>query len=336
MFFAIKLFVFLLPIILLVAIAVLLDPFRVFGNYDDYLKNQFTGYNRGVVCLKLYERNSKKTDYDSFIFGSSRSQAFKVKNWQLLLPPESKGFHFDGWSDGIYGVYNKIRYIDETGGRLKNALIVVDQDVLVRTTNQSSFDAILPPKLSKESPVAFYLEFVKPLLNLRFVIGYIDYSVFKTYRNYMSNFVSIAKYDNVSDNITGDLYYGYDRMISEDKGKYYNDLINKGVFYERPKQLKKNVPVTSEEKKLLIKIKKILDKHHTDYRIVISPCYDQIPLANDHYQLLKDIFDAGTVYNYSGINKFTDSIYNYYDDSHFRPQVADEIMKDIYLNSGLN
>ena len=328
--FIIKAFIFASPLVIILTVSVLFDPFKVIYDYDEYYKGSFISVNREFVCLKLYERNTKTIAYDSFIFGSSRSHAFQVKNWKTYLPPGSKGFHFDASGEGVYGIFNKIHYIDETGGALSNALIVVDEDTLTQTKNREGHLSISPPRLSKESPIEFYIEFFKPLLNLRFVIGYIDYSLFRTNRDYMEYLFKRAKYNHISDNSTGDLYYGYEKMIEEDKDGYYNALKSKGVFYDRSKAERRQQPVSAAEKELLIKVKKILDKHKTDYRIVVSPAYDQVPLGNDHLQLLNDIFGSRRIYNYSGENRFTESMYNYYEDNHYRPLVANEIMREIY------
>ena len=328
--FSIKVIIFVSPLVIALLVSVLFDPFKVIYDYDEYYKDSFISVNREFVCLKLYERNSKTIAYDSFIFGSSRSQAYHVKNWEAYLPPGSKGFHFDASGEGVYGIFNKIRYIDETGGDLRNALIVVDEDTLTTTKNRKGFLGISPPQLSKESSIDFYIESFKSLLNLRFVIGYIDYSLFRTNRDYMKTLFRRSKYNNTSDNLTGDLYYGNERMIQEDKNGYYRSLKKIGAFYDRKNHKTNAKPATALENGLLIKIKKYLDKHNTDYRIIVSPDYDEIPLGKDHLQLLKDTFGNQRVYNYSGINRFTKSIYNYYEDKHYRPIVANEIMREIY------
>jgi hypothetical protein len=45
---------------------------------------------------------------------------------------------------------------------------------------------------------------------------------------------------------------------------------------------------------------------------------------------LTNLFGKENVYDFSGINEYTESIYNYYENSHYRPYVADEIMKKLY------
>ena len=171
------------------------------------------------------------------------------------------------------------------------------------------------------------------MLNLSFIIGYIDYSIFGVHRNYMSNLICEPKYQDVHDLKTGDVYYGADRVIWEDMEGYYQEQVKKGVFYDRRKCKVMSKPVTREEKELLLKIKGYFDKHGTDYRIVICPHYDQKPIGNDHLQLLNAVFGAQTVFDYSGINQITESIYNYYEDSHFRPNVGDAIMQEVYYQN---
>lgn len=325
-----KVLLFTFPVLLLAIMSVVVDPFKVYRQYDDYDRDTFVPLNRELLCLKLYQRNKSSLCYNSFIFGNSRSQAFKVNNWKAFLPADSKAFHFDGAGGGIYGIHNRIRYIDQSGGRLDHALVIVDQLSLSLTKNAKGHSYISPPELSKESPLAFYSEFTKPLLNIRFVIGYIDYSIFATHREYMRKLIYNPKYPNSSDPRTADVYYGIDRRIFEDSDGYYKEQIDKGTFYDRGKRVVMSKPVTQEEKELLVNMRKYFDKHHTDYRIVVCPLYDQKPLGDDHVQLLQSVFGAERVYDYSGINRFTQSLYNYYEESHFRPTVADEIMKEIY------
>ena len=145
----------------------------------------------------------------------------------------------------------------------------------------------------------------------------------------MSYYFNKAKYYNISNNITGDLYYGYDKMIEEDQSGYYRQLVDKGVFYDRNKIKSRILPVSNSEIQLLNSIKKILIKHNTSYKVVIAPCYNQVKIDNARFILLTDIF-GNNVYDFSGVNKFTNSIYNYYEDSHYRPHVAIEIMEAIY------
>ena len=65
-------------------------------------------------------------------------------------------------------------------------------------------------------------------------------------------------------------------------------------------------------------------------KIIISPVYDQIPIEEEQIELLEQIFGEENIYNFSEKNKFTESIYNFYEASDCRPHVANKIMDIIY------
>ncbi len=329
---ALKAALLLLPLLLLTSVAAWLDPLRFFRDYDDYYKDNFVAGNRELVCLRLYQRNVPTVRYDSFIFGSSRSLAFRVENWAKYLPEGSRGFHFDASGEGVYGIYNKMRYIEETGGTLRNALIVLDRDKMSTTRDRKGHLYVSPPELSKGSRISYCREFVKPLFDFRFVAGYLDYSLFRKYRGYMASFFLKASCEHVSNNRTGDLYYGYDRMIEDNAADYYETLVKSGVFFDRDAARRgapRPLPPGDAEIGYLRRIREILARHGTSYRVVVSPCYDQIPLDEGRRTLLAELFGEN-FHDFSGVNRFTNSIYNYYEDSHYRPHVANEIMESIY------
>jgi hypothetical protein len=53
-------------------------------------------------------------------------------------------------------------------------------------------------------------------------------------------------------------------------------------------------------------------------------------------QLLQTIFGANTIYDYSGINNYTNKVENYYETSHYRPHVGEAIMSEIYIDNKSN
>jgi hypothetical protein len=327
-----KFFIFLTPFIVVCILAFSMDPFKIWFEYDDYYKNNFVTLNRELVCFKLFKQNKDIHKYNSFIFGSSRSQAFKIKEWKKYLDEDSLGFHFDASGEGIYGIYNKLNYLEKNNLPIKNVLILLDYDTLTTTKNRQGYLFISPPELSGEASYKFYKEFIVANISPIFILGYLDYKIFSQYRDYMSALFNKSKYDNVSDNITADLFYGYDQMIKEDNDGYYKKLVEKGIF-DRNKKHKSIEKLGLDEKDLLEKISRILKRNKSNYKIIISPVYDQISIDKERLDLIELLFDKNNVFNFSGKNKFTESIYNYYEDSHYRPHVANQIMEQIYITN---
>ena len=318
--------------LLILFIIIYLDVFKVFFSYENY-NDTFVSLNRNVVTTRMYQNNRTKENFDSFIFGSSRSQAFKVTNWKNYLEEDASPFHFDSSSEGIYGISTKIEYIANQGDTIKNALLILDHDILQKTVDNSGHLFMSVPEVSGNSSFNFYFTFVKSSFNLRFLLAYIDYSIFKKYRSsYMGFLIRDTKYPHITHPKNGDIWYGYDTHIANDSLGYYQERIASGVFYKREDiaQEKVKSTVTEREKKQLMSIKSIFDKHKTNYKIVIAPLYDQIPLGKSQLETLKIIFGKENVFDFSGKNELTEPIINFYEKSHFRPHVADSVMAEIY------
>ena len=69
---------------------VVTDPFKVLFHYEDYYVDNGEGYyintNRSYVSTQMYIQNKDRYNYDSFIFGSSRSGYYLVEDWKKYLP----------------------------------------------------------------------------------------------------------------------------------------------------------------------------------------------------------------------------------------------------------
>ena len=316
----------------LIAYALLSDPFKVWFPYDDYYENPNAILNRGWVCLKIYDKNKGSENFDSFILGSSRSIAFKTDKWSEYLSEGSRAFHFDASAEGIYGISNKLKYLVTQGSKVDNALVILDLATLRKNVDWHGHLFISPPALSENRDFVFYTVFLRASLDIGFLFAFTDYSIFRTHRRYMKWI--IPRLVPKGDMITGDLWYlSYDEQIAKDSVAYYSSMLTKGLFYER---VSNQVSVSSKrevgkkELEQLQEIKEIFRRQGTDYRIVISPLYDQIPLDEERIKVLTDLFGNENVFNYSGVNEFTEEIGNYYESSHYRPHVADRIMEDMY------
>lgn len=60
--------------------------------------------------------------------------------------------------------------------------------------------------------------------------------------------------------------------------------------------------------------------------------YDQLKINEEDLEYLKTLFGDVNVFDFSGINKFTNDYKNYYEASHYRPHVTKEIMEKIYYH----
>jgi len=323
------------PLLLLLVFYLTTDPFKVIYTYESYFENESKGWvslNKSYVSTSTLLHNHKKLelDYDSFIFGNSRSIFYQTSAWKKYLPENSKPFHFDGSSEALGTILKKIELIENQGLEIKNALLVLDPPTLSQVEPKAGHLYITPPALvNHKNVVTFHWTFFKTFISPKFLIAFTDFKLSGTVKPYMTN-----------NKLIQELSFNYDPITNEIRNDAFEDLIKKNqyytqermaVFYERDSVEQYHQPTIQPlQVEILQTIKNILSKHKTDYKIIISPLYDQKKLNRDDLKFLEDVFGKKNVFDYSGMNEFTSDYKNYYEDSHYRPQVATAILNQIY------
>jgi hypothetical protein len=334
--FLYRLLKFLMPPFVLLGLVIgsffIWDPFKILKDYDEFY-NSFVGYNEDYVATERYLK--RKLPYNSFIFGSSRAgSGFSAESWLKYLNKNDKAFSFAASNESIFGIRGKIMLIDKLNRSLDNAILVIDLDkTLKKYVNSYGHLYIKHPLVSGESRRSFIAEYLKDYIFTGFFIAYLDYKVFSIKRKYMNRFFVFEENEN-------DIYSSFnmskkDLLIQINEGKYYHD--RKNIFYQRDSFEKKSEKIiNSQGIKFLQDVNRIFRKNHTKFKIVISPLYDQVKINNVDLQILNEIFGKENVYDFSGKNFMTEPKNNYYENSHYRIKVGDEILKILYSNDSTN
>ena len=321
------------PLVIMVILYVSIDPFKVIRHYDVYYQSgDVVNLNRGYVSSMHYANHQKEYNYDSFIFGNSRSIAYHCGEWKKYLSPSNVCYHFDVSGGSVGELLSEIKFIIERGS-LRNALIILDNELL-SFTEQDGILFAMPPILKKgkgrfEFQKQYFIGFYKPA----FFVAYMDYQISKKYKRYMGYTIVNDSLKMDYDSITNELFWNkHEKLIEE--GEYY-DVERVKCFnnVQFPDEISR-IALNKERIDMLKEIKSIFDLQATDYRIVISPHYNQRKINPNDLQVLYDIFGQNYVFDFSGVNKWTSDYHNYYEDSHYRSCVANEIMQIVYSEDG--
>ena len=329
--FLLIIILFCVPFIVILVPYLITDPFKVIYDYDVYAENgkpMYVNINRGYVSTQMYKQNKDKYHYDSFIFGSSRSGFYKINDWKPYLSDSASCFHFDGYGESLYQVYKKIQYIDGKSP-INNVLLCVDEQLLSNVTPMYTHLHYLSPCLNNNNDVlSFQFAAFRAYLTPSFFVGYLDFKLSGRVKSYM-----------IEQQIIDTTTYIYD-MVGNEAGKadvkglndsaYYTPQ-KRALFYERPTQQQyySKCIIGEEQQRLLREIKTIFDKNHTNYKIIINPVYDQKKFQEADMAILRSIFGE-RLYDFSGINEYTNDYHNYNDLSHFKSYIAADIIKTIY------
>lgn len=299
----------------------------IFRNYKHYNGN-YTSLNADFTSTEMYLKNRSLYHYNSFVFGSSRTLAYKASEWKKYLSPSDLPFVYHASYESLYGILAKLKFIDKQNDTIKNALFILDETILWQITNSEGHLFIKDPRISGDSKLQFYNTFFRAYLSDFFFVKCIDYSLFKTKRPYMKGFFC-DQYIYL-DPITNDLY---------PMGKINDSKSDPVGFYQKFRlKYPKITPVIKTEPKIidkvreemLVGIKELLDKHHTDYKIVISPKYNCYKLHPDDQRKLEEIFGKNTIHDFSGVNKYTTDIHTFYEPFHYTIETGKTILEEIY------
>lgn len=324
-----------LPVIifgLLLTGYIIYDPFMVVKSYSNY--SHSFNVNRGYVSTEVFLRNYKKQKYNSFIFGSSRVFGFHVSSWQQHLGDSSRVYSFDAYGEKISGMYHKLRFLDERGIDIRNVLLCFDTDYTFRIKEETPrYLYIEHPASSNVTWLAFHLEEFEAYLNPSLLYSLYAKELFGVNNAYVNQYYSTKggiTYDTINNEPQR---HDLDLAIKNDSISYYKKV----PFYPVNQTGEPPYPIINETLIGYMKgIKKILDKHHTDYRIILNPLYSQAIYHSTDMASIQNVFGSERIYNFSGPNKITRNKYNYYEESHFRPFIGDSIMNIIYSNNSLH
>lgn len=317
-----RLFILALPLILMAALYIIVDPFCVVGSYDVY-RGGAMNPNRDYLSTEFLLQRRKTYSYDSFVLGNSRSLGVRSEDWVRYLPPGSNVFHYAAYSDPLMGIAEKLKLIDALGYPIRNCLVFFDY-----TSVRGVEDSIDPPlrkhwRLSGANPIEFHLACFRAFYGLR------SLKIMQTWLPYAMlgpNRPKGLSFEPVHNDI----------LMEHDEEQL---ALNEDAYYKQNEPLFAPVaaevgwgPIIYEEKQFAYfnMMKAILDKHHTHYKIVIPPSFDQVKLNPQDVGHLKRIFGADTVWDFSGRNAMSMNMRNFYDRNHFRPTLGREILKIVY------
>lgn len=318
-----KLLLALAPILFLLVLYFLNDPFKVLYSYASYFPRDGVinpGLNKDFMSTQAWLDNYSKYNYDSYIFGSSRSMNYRVADWQKHIN-STACFHFDAYAESLYGIERKFQFLENNDAPIKNALIVFDRSVCRYTQNREGLFNRKHPALSGQNKFAFHLECVKGFFRPKFLKHYLYCMAFNK-----PLYSTETHYEVASNEV---IFQKYEDLIATNPDAFYKP--RKKIFRRRDTvQYYSSPSIFDRQKKLFYNIKRIIDKKQTNVRIVISPMYSQKKLDSTDVKFLDSLFGKENVWDFSGINEYTNDFHNYYERSHYRPTLATRLMDSIY------
>jgi hypothetical protein len=242
-------------------------------------------------------------------------------------------FHFDANGETLFGVLGKLRFLKKLNVKINNCIIILDSALVLQTKNSEGHTYIKHPLISNESSCTFQYTFLTTFLSNKFFIPFIFSKVnlkIPKSLEYPDIFdIRTFEYDSINNDI---IFASAEREIAGTNESYYKKYQISG---ERPNtRIKRYYDrlINEEQLKDFMEIKSIIGENGANILLIIYPDYNQVYFNLTDIEKLKEIFGSKNIFDYSGINKYTSDLTNYYDLLHIRSIVGSSILEQIFVN----
>ncbi|MDO7853263.1 hypothetical protein [Hymenobacter convexus] len=301
------------------------DPFRVLYHYQRFEGPLVAIANRDYISTQTYLNTYERRPYSSFILGNSRTMGYLTRDWAKLTG-DSLSFHYDASSESLYGIWQKLLFLEQHHAALKNVLIICDHELLKKVDDYDSHLLRKDPRTTGASTFAFQLSFVKAYFSNTFFYQYLYQRATGKFTPELEEILEGRRvaYDPTTNDLT---LPDVEQEIKRDSLGFYtkNDRLKRA---RKPSVFK--AVIGAEQLRQLVAIRNVFARHNTNFQFVVSPLYYQQHLNPADISILQRTFGASHIHDFSGTNEFTSQNGNYYEDSHYRPKVGREILRRIY------
>ena len=332
--FIAKLFLLSIPFIAILAVYVWRDPFMVLKSYKRYDLSPVL-LNESYVGWQTYLNNRDSIPIDSYILGNSCTMAYPCHEWEKYLCG-GRAVRLFGNAESLPAITLKLQALDKADAKINNLLLILDKESLWRDQLLTGYSNVLPPAISGLSEFDFQKKFCQAFLSPNVLFSYIDYSLFHTYRPYMKGVIN--PYGPIRNPVTNDIRNPREKVIQEEGEMYWENRAGEFLKKQEPdfrcgKEILSPKVIRERQQELLKEIKQVCQKHHTSVKIIISPDYNQVRIHPEDVTYLKRMFGEGNVFDFTGINEYTNDKHNYYEKGHYRPLLGIRLMKEVYTPS---
>lgn len=328
--FLLRILVFALPFAAVTGAYVVLDPFKVLYTYERFVSHNPVSINVDYLSTESYLRHRDERHWDAFLFGSSRTLAFRAEDWMPYLD-DANPLRFNASRESLYGVVRKLELIDAMGDPIRYALVLVDADLLSQVEDSSGHLYVKHPRLSGRPWLDFELLFLRAWFQDFFFVRYLDHRLTGATRPYMRRVINTNRME-IGPAHNDLRLVDQEAWLARDPDAYYahyRPRFERARHHPHP-----DGPVIGERQRaLLLRMREIFEAHGTRYRIVVSPNFAWPPLAEEDLGVLRRIFGADRVHDFSDRSAITEDPRNYYEQVHFRPHVGRRILAEIYAGA---
>ncbi len=322
-----------LPFLPLIVVYFALDPDMIIGKYKRFDQAEVF-LNEGYVGWQNYLNNRDSIPFNSFIVGNSCTMAFRTEEWEKYLTDNSKAVRFFENGESFAGVCQKLKALDENDAKIDNLLVVLDTKSFSVTIPSQNINRIFSYESAGISHAQFILRNLQAFLIPQKCFPYLTYKVTGKFSPNME--AIIVENGPIREPYTNNFLNPREQEIERDGENYW--IKHQDEFHKKersPGQTEERV-IFKSQRILMQELKNICSKHSTNLTLIISPDFYQKKMHQKDLEQLQEFFGYDNVFDFTGVNQFTEDYHHYYEPGHYRPILGAKLLKHIYNQSDIN
>jgi hypothetical protein len=322
----------LLPALLVVALYLVKDPFHVVKPYKGKIYEPgdtiSLTINWGHVTIESFKYFNPEGNFDSFIFGSSLSGYYRIHDWQQHLPQDARPFHFNASRETLYGILNKLKYLAANGVTIKNALIIMEDEMLMRQPLDNDVLFVQHPQTTRDVSWWKFHQLYFNAYRRPELVAYMLCPGPMTQRVLEKGYATTDITTRIEP-INEGYYRKADSLIAVNPDAFFTPEHLK-QFTLPQKELPCPRKITPPVEAVLNAIATLLNQQGASYHIIIPPHYGYEAIDSSDLYQLEQIFGQNRVHDYSHDPKMGTDLHYYYDDGHLVAQQCAVLMDSAY------
>ena len=320
----------LLPVMAMVALYIVRDPYHVVHRYSGCAYHEgdtlALSVNAGYVAIEALKYYDPEHLHTAFILGSSMSQNYKAAVWQQQLGIEEMPFHLDASCETIEGIVNKLRYLRNNGWNPRHLLIVMEEELLHRRPDEDNLLFVqhyeVAPEVSRWHFHEVFFNAMRNPATLGFMVAPQRYAARMLAQRYATTDIP-DRFEAINE-----CYYGRTDSLIAVGGYFTPAMIDKRVYHVLPDpQPLGTEGYNASWLETLARELNTID----DYTIIVPPRYLRPELQPHDKAQMERLFGREHVFDFTHVRALTHDQECYYDEAaHLISARCTELLDSVY------
>jgi len=326
--FLLRVLLFLSPVLALLLVFVVTDPF---GLYGWSWASRMAAADGCTDCrtMRAYEDHRSRWRYNTFLLGNSKTMAILSTDWFEHIGVQ-RFYKLGTPGESVLNMRRKLEYVSSTGASIEHVIMLVDNKVLQNVENtHPHFEGPVYMKSLRSSDQTAVEQLAQ---GFRY---YLADAYFLEHWSYCASSLDSGR--SIADGTAlpdGTVPFTNEVIRADMEVRLQADTAAYVAAFPRPRIASGSsaVRLHPRDREHLLAIKELLERAGSDHHVIFGPDYNCAAMPTDVVDDFVFIFGKEHVHDHSSDTTFCGKAIYFYETNHYRPVVGSAMLERCYSN----